>query len=309
MAKRLFIIITILFTVSCGIRQFPKSMPDDFKVEYHMDGGMVNEYTKIILQFGECIYEGRKNDSDFKQVIMVTDKADMESLYVSLKNINAFNLQFRTEKEVYDRGGESILYTINGKQYKVSNSGLDFIDKKDAGAFGKSIFLIKDFMDTFKDKYNKNDILTDTVKPEIIDSTIIEGDQPPGSGMPSDFTIQYDYEAGMTGDHQTIILKLGNCSDEGNKIGEEFHSKKWRNTDQQGFEKLYQDLEKLHAFDIKFVEKGQVYDRGGENLTYTMNGKKYPIKNAGNCFIEPSHQDAFKNSVKLILDYASKSSK
>lgn len=292
----------------CGSKNFPTTVPDDFKIEYHSDGGMVNEHHNIILQLGECKDEGRKDDSIFSETFVITEKADMESLYVALKNINAFTLKYRTEKEVYDRGGESVRYTINGKTYEVKNSGLDFISKKDAGAFGKSIFLILDFTDSFKEKYISPELKVDTVKAEPIDSTIISVEENQVD-IPSDFTIQYDYEAGMTGDHQTIILKLGPCSDEGNKIGEEHHSRKWNNTDKNGFSVLYQDLKKLNAFQLKYTEKGQVYDRGGENLTFTMNNKKYKVFNSGNCFINPKDADTFKKVVKLILDYASKSGK
>lgn len=295
--------------LSCGNSYFPSNMPADFKIEYQNDGGMINEHRTIVLQVGECKDEGRKNDSDFTETFILTDKADMESLYAALRNIHAFTLKFRTENDVHDRGGESLKYTINGKSYEVRNSGLDFIDKKDVDAFGKSVFLVLDFTSTFKKKYLINPDRNDTVKVETIDSTIIENNVEPASELPKDFTIQYEYEAGMTGDHQTILLKLGNCSIEGNKLGESFQSKKWKNTDATGFEQLYLDLKKLNAFSLSYTEKGQVYDRGGENLLFTMNGTKKQVKNAGNCFIDSKDADAFKKAVKLILDYASRSSK
>lgn len=298
-----------LFMLSCGVNNIPTRMPPDFRIEYSLDGGLLNEHRNVVLRVGECKDEGRKNDSDFAETYIITDKNDMESLYVALKNIHAFTLKFRTENEVYDRGGESIKYTINGKTYEVRNSGSDFIDKKDAGAFGKSVFLILDFMDSFKDKYLPAPVSIDTVKVEPEDSTIIENPQEQVSQLPDDFTIQYDYEAGMTGDHQTIVLTLGDCSMEGNKIGESFQSKKWKNNDKRGFEQLYLDLKKLNAFNLKYTEKGQVYDRGGENLIFTMNGKKLTVKNMGNCFIDSKHADAFKKAVKLVLDFASKSGK
>ena len=41
----------IILTNTCGSnKNFPATMPADFKIEYHLDGGMVNTHNNIILQ-------------------------------------------------------------------------------------------------------------------------------------------------------------------------------------------------------------------------------------------------------------------
>src|SRR5688572_32397463 len=106
-------IFLILLSTNCGNSNLPSTMPDDFKIEYHFDGGMVNEHRNITLQVGASTDKGRSDDAiinngpmDYEYQLDVK-KEDLENLYIELKRLGIFTMKHRTEKDVHDRGGES----------------------------------------------------------------------------------------------------------------------------------------------------------------------------------------------------------
>ncbi len=264
---------------------FPEKMPDDFTIEYQYAGG--EDGRTLFLTKVNCSDQGVFNKTGFEYSWKNTSLPEFENLYTELRKLNAFGLQTEEYANEGDKVEESIQYTINGKTYAVSNRGNRFITKQDLPAFNESVKLIADYALV----HSRTSTNSTSAFPEK---------------MPADFKIEYEWAAGMTGDNQTIVLQLGDCRDEGNKINEDAHSFRWVNKDKPGFENLYNELNKLNAFIIKYTEKEKVYDRGGESLRFTIDGKVYMVSNSGKCFIDQADQAAFKKAVGLVLTYANK---
>ena len=121
-------------------------MPDDFKIEYHLDGGMVDEYRNITLQKIACNDEG-KEDGGKKYSYQWTNKSieDFENLYSELYKLNTFTIPYTSGESPSDRGGETLRFTINNNEYKVYNSQGDFINQENVPIFNKSVELILGF--------------------------------------------------------------------------------------------------------------------------------------------------------------------
>src|SRR5690349_6078322 len=150
--KKFSLVAFLCLLLSCAGQKFPEKMPDDFKIEYHLDGGKVNVNRTIVLQKGECYDKGRNDKGeDFEYEVDIDKPEDLEKLYIDLKRLNAFALKSNNQGEVMDRGGESIKYTVNGKTYEVSNSQNMFIDKKDLEAFNASLNAILSFADMHRE--------------------------------------------------------------------------------------------------------------------------------------------------------------
>src|SRR5688572_4320660 len=92
--KKLLFIGSLFVLIGCSTQKFPETMPKDFKVEYHLDGGMVNINRTIVLQNGECTDKGRPEDGeDYNYKVSIGKTEDLEKLYADLKKINAFSLK------------------------------------------------------------------------------------------------------------------------------------------------------------------------------------------------------------------------
>lgn len=144
--KSLLFYLIIAIVVSVQSSQItwavPKSMPDDFSVNYSFIGGMSPTYKTIVLKVGESSCKFRMNfDDAATEYTFQLKKEELTWLYNELRMLRAFSLNSKKVK-VYDRGGESIRYTINSKNYNVSNSGMDFIIAAHSKAFAKSVLLI-----------------------------------------------------------------------------------------------------------------------------------------------------------------------
>lgn len=333
MSNKLLFGVCVLLLASCSMSQkFPEKMPSDFKIEYHLDGGMANMNRTIILQNGECSDKGREDDGpDYDYKISITNPADLETLYSDLKKLKVFTIKGKNKGEVMDRGGESIRFTINGKTYDVNNSQSNFISKEDGPAFDEAIKLILNFAQSHR--------LPETVKNEgnqgsntdnnSVDSISVLKDQEPGEGnvdqfagmdepfgddvhnnfppkMPNDFKIQYDMSGGISGSYRKIILQYGSSTDEGKNAGEAKYSTSFMNMSLKDYEDLYNALYKLNAFSLEYTTNNKVADRGGEMLTFTINGKKYIVSDKDTDYIKSSDKNAFKKSITLVLDYVNK---
>jgi hypothetical protein len=323
--RLLFFFIFLPLAASCS-NKFPSTMPADFKIEYHLDGGMVNTNRTILLQQGECTDNGRKDGGeDYAYSFTLTDVKELETLYADLKKLNAFNIKYKNKGEVMDRGGESIHYTINGKDYQVNNSQSNFISKKDGPAFDQAIALIIAFAENHRQittrTENPNDKVEDGKKDET-DSISTGFDQKPSEGanndqqiidesissekhtgitpkMPNDFSIQYEMSAGISGAYRKIVLQYGSSTDEGKNVGESKYSKSWMNMNVKDYEDLYNALYKLDAFLMEYTTKGNVADRGGEMVTYTINGKKYKVSDKDQDYIISADKAGFKKATGL----------
>lgn len=327
----------IALTNSCSFnknKSIPNKMPADFKIEYHYDGGMTNEHRNITLQMGECADEGRYNEDDFEYKFTITDTNELVDLYNNLKKLNAFNLKYKDRGHVDDRGGASIRYRINGKDYKVSDSQSNFIDKADADAFNKSIELIVWFAESHRkpkmaesspteegsgiviEKTDttetvvvyKNDIPESKQDDNMSKTRALELDEYTGisAKMPNDFKIKYEMSGGIAGEYRTITIQFGSSTDEGKKSGESKYSKSWINKDLKEYEILYNALYKLNAFTLKYTTNDKVADRGGESIKFTISKKEYVVSDKDNNYLKPGDKPAFKKAVALILAYSDK---
>jgi hypothetical protein len=330
--KFAYLLLLIPMATTCGSnKKFPEKMPADFKVEYHLDGGMANMNRTIVLKNGECIDEGREDGgADYAYKFTLTDTKELESLYADLKKLNAFALESKDQGTINDRGGESVTYTLNGKTYSVNNSQSHFIAKEHAEAFGSSLALIIGFAQ----KYRTTGLLEESMNPEDknltenIDTTSTQEMSPPVVGsnapqtslgsdeallvekntgipakMPNDFKLKYEMSGGITGAYRTILLQYGSSTDEGKNAGESKYSKAFMNKSLKDFENLYNDLYKINAFLLKYTSKGNVADRGGESIKFTINKKEFVVSDKDNNFIKSSDKAAFKKAVALILGY------
>jgi hypothetical protein len=326
--NKLAFIASLFLLIGCSGQKFPEKMPDDFKVEYHLDGGMVNMNRTIILQKGECTDKGRPDDGeDYNYQVTVDKTEDLEKLYAELKKINAFSLKSRDGGEVMDRGGEYIIYTINGKTYKVDDHQSMFIVKKDAEAFNQSLNFIISFAEMHREpelvkgseKSENNSAPGDqggstnenekgSVGQESIaaDEDIIKDKNIP-TKMPEDFKIKYEMAGGISGSYRIINLQYGTSTDENKPTGGSKTNQSWINKSLKNFEGLYNELYKLNAFSLKYTTKGTVNDRGGEKLTFTINKKDYVVSDKDSDYLNSADKTAFKKSIALILEYVENS--
>jgi len=331
--KKLIYLLSIVLLFSCKSQQIPATMPSDFKIEYHKDGGMINQHRTILLQKGECYDKGRaEGEIDFEYEVDIDKIEDLENLYIELKRLNAFELKSKNMGEVMDRGGESVSYTINGKTYEVSNSQNKFIEKQDAENFNKSISLITSFAHLHrepamvKNDETPKDSLSAPGSPEQGDNKIQDGmvggvagsdemmsqdiiirDKSIPAKMPDDFKLKYEQGGGITGSFRVINLQFGTSTDENKPAGGGKTNKSWINKNIKNYEALYAELYKLNTFSLKYTTKGNTADRGGEKLTFTVNKKEYIVSDKDNDFISSTDKNAFKKSITLILDYVENS--
>jgi hypothetical protein len=331
--KKISFVTCLLLLASCSMSQkFPDKMPSDFKIEYHLDGGMANMNRTIILQNGECSDKGREDDGpDYDYKISISNPQELETLYTDLKKLKVFTIKAENKGDVVDRGGESIRFTIGGKIYDVNNSQSNFISKEDAPAFNNAVKLIL----TFAESHRLPEIIK-TEKDEetntgnnAVDSTSVVKDQAPTGGnignlgqteqptddkihgnfppkMPNDFRIEYNMSAGISGGYRKVTLQYGSSTDEGKKAGESKYSNSFMNMNLKDYEALYNELYKLKAFELEYTTNNKVADRGGEMLTFTINGKSYKVSDKDTDYIKASDKAAFKKSITLVLEYVDK---
>jgi hypothetical protein len=328
--KNLVFALPLLLLASCSGQKFPETMPKDFKVEYHLDGGMANMNRTIVLQNGECTDKGRPDDGeDYNYKVKVDKAEDLEKLYADLKKINAFLLKSRNGGDVMDRGGEYVEYIINGKTYKVDDHQSMFIEKKDAEAFNQSLALIINFAEMHREPAmvkgaeekkdtllapgeqgggNMPDNSMGSVGQESIasDEDMIRNKNIP-TKMPEDFKIKYEMGGGISGSYRVINLQFGTSTDESKPAGGSKTNKSWVNKSLKDFQVLYTELYKLNSFGLKYTTKGNIADRGGEKLIFTINGMDYIVSDKDNDFLSSTDKAAFKKSIALILDYVEKS--
>ena len=131
---RSFLIIAGFFFLGCQSSEkgnkLPATRPVDLTLSYYNDGGMIDFRENMFISKDSCIYE--INDEGKKQKITFNlNETDLDELYSVLKKNRFDEIEFITEKEVYDRGGLSIRISWghNAKQLEVSNAGRSFIKK------------------------------------------------------------------------------------------------------------------------------------------------------------------------------------
>ena len=312
--RALLFLLPMLLNTSCGLnRKFPEKIPADFQIVYHLDGGMRNVNRTITLQMGECSDAGRsETDGDYNYTWNIADIQELQNLYQELRKLGAFSIRSTQRGKVYDRGGERVQYTINRKSYDVNDSQSHFISEKDGPNFNAAIELIVSFAQnhrpaiTNKIASSSNADTITTEHPDIQNNSDNSMSNTKGipAKMPGDFKIEYEMNGGFAGTYRFITLQFGSCNDRNKAVGAAETKKNWINKDLKKFEELYNQLYKLNAFTLQYTTKGQVADRGGESLKFTIDKKEYTVSDLNSDYIKSSDKQAFKNAIQLVLTYA-----
>lgn len=126
--------------------------------------------------------------------------------------------------------------------------------------------------------------------------------------MPNDFNIKYEMSSGISGEYRTILIQFGSCTDEGKKPGEAKYVVNWINKNLKEYENLYNELYKINAFTLKYTSKGDMANRGGESIQFTINKTVYIVSDKDNNYIKAGEKPAFIKAITLILTYVDQAS-
>jgi hypothetical protein len=104
----------------------PDTRPEDLRINYSVDGGMMHYGENIFISKDSCYYKINDGGAITRVNFKLTN-AELDKLYMVLLE-NDFDEIDSYEQKVYDRGGESIsLNWSPGKHTAVNNSGMTFI--------------------------------------------------------------------------------------------------------------------------------------------------------------------------------------
>jgi hypothetical protein len=129
---KLLLILAGFFSLVCPLQgqnsKLPVTRPPDFSLTRHLDGGMRNYSEALFISKDSCIYS--KNDEGKRiRKRFVLSNTEMDALYAMLKKNRFDEIEYRTEKEVYDRGGINInaSWDHDKKQLEVSDAQRSFV--------------------------------------------------------------------------------------------------------------------------------------------------------------------------------------
>ncbi len=104
----------------------PDNRPDDLRLNYSVDGGMLYYSESIFISKDSCYYNINDGGAISRVNFNLTN-AELDKLYMVFKE-NNFDEIDSYEQKVYDRGGKNISLSWSaGKQTAVNNSGMTFI--------------------------------------------------------------------------------------------------------------------------------------------------------------------------------------
>ncbi|MFN8243082.1 MAG: hypothetical protein U0X40_03415 [Ferruginibacter sp.] len=133
---KLFIVLSVFAVMSCQAQlpsrnALPASRPADFRLSYHVDGGMRYYSESFAVTADSCVYdlvdEGRKTHQVFK-----LSAAQLDQLYSLLRRNHFDEITAAVEGRVYDRGGISMRadWEKGQRQIAVSDAQGSFVDKR-----------------------------------------------------------------------------------------------------------------------------------------------------------------------------------
>ncbi|MGZ3899601.1 MAG: hypothetical protein ACXVNM_06195 [Bacteroidia bacterium] len=127
----LFILLTLLIaTCKPGKPVLPLNRPSDFKLDYHLDGGMSDYSVAILIHSDSCDYKKRQEGKVVDKSIKLTLE-DLNLIYDLLKKNEFDKMESLQDKAiVYDRGGESVTVKWDNKSITVSNAQNNFVKEK-----------------------------------------------------------------------------------------------------------------------------------------------------------------------------------
>lgn len=121
-----------------GVENLPKEVPENLKISYSTDGGMLPKWERIFISKDSCYREISEHQVKNKYYFNLTEK-ELENLYQTLRKNNFGSIKIREEKEVYDRGGTSLDISWKGGSVEKSNSGLSFVEKRWIGNYSACV--------------------------------------------------------------------------------------------------------------------------------------------------------------------------
>lgn len=130
------IVLLACITLSCQaqhkpVNALPATMPADFKLYYHVDGGMRYYSESLLIGADSCVYDLNDGGKQTHRVFKM-DKPALDALYTMLKQNRYDEIDYHTEGKVYDRGGIniSVSWDKGGKQINVSDAQMSFVSDR-----------------------------------------------------------------------------------------------------------------------------------------------------------------------------------
>lgn len=114
-------------SVSVGKSKLPENI-ETISISWSYGGGMMYFFEDIEINQNTCNYVVDRGGVEQKVSFEITDK-QINELFKVFRD-NSFDKITTYEEMVLDRGGSSIELNINGKNYRVSNAGLNFVKDK-----------------------------------------------------------------------------------------------------------------------------------------------------------------------------------
>ncbi len=317
---------TLVFQ-SCNQVSFPEKAPADFKIQYTLSDGNVEDDRTIIIQMGECSDKGRHKGENFLFTWNQTDLNELQNLYTELKKIHAFTLESKDVASSDNRRIENIRYVLNKKDYTVGEDKSKVVKLEYERNFHLSIELITKFSESHRmaieptaekdSNLAPTDMGTHVANTPMIvkkssdnmgesDESVTNQSTTIPAKMSKDFKIMYEMSGGISGTYRNLLIQFGSCTDEGKRSGEAKYSNTWINKDIKEYEELYNQLYKIDAFTLSYTTKETVNDRGGERIMFTINKTQYQVSDKDNDYIKPGDKNAFKKAVGFILAFADK---
>ena len=127
---KLFLFVFILpvsaLLQSCGTQPLPEKRPEDMRITYIEDGGMLDKGKTIYISRDSSYVTSRENGAKNK-IYMIFRNAELDSLYNTFRKNNFAEISVYEESEVYDRGGSSISMRWGEEKITKSNTGTSFV--------------------------------------------------------------------------------------------------------------------------------------------------------------------------------------
>ncbi len=124
-----WLVLVIMFFQHCMAQsrdELPQDMPEDFKVDFFHDSGMMRQCRKAFISKDSCFFSFKvgKNEEKFNFEISETE---LGNLYSAFRKNKFSQIKENREREVYDRGGTIIKIMWKDKVLTKDNSGMTFI--------------------------------------------------------------------------------------------------------------------------------------------------------------------------------------
>ncbi|MCA9562774.1 MAG: hypothetical protein KC561_04750 [Myxococcales bacterium] len=107
----------------------PSERPADFRAELHSDGGMLPRSHSFEVQADGVATFTLNWSGETYTLTRTLSAQDLDALYEAFRANRFDQIEVNEEREVYDRGGVSLVIWANGERYRVSDSGNSFVEE------------------------------------------------------------------------------------------------------------------------------------------------------------------------------------